>query len=90
MQKKRPVFEIYFLNFFKIPTFKVGKRTFLKKKKSLTKKAFHADFLKTRPSSWTNHKRVASSITRDVADVELWDDEIKERERLQKEQEQEK
>ena len=40
------------------------------------------------PASWLNpHKRVASSITRDVADVELWDDEIEERGRLEKERE---
>ena len=38
----------------------------------------------------TNHKRVASSITRDVSDIELWDDEIEEKERLDKEKEQEK
>ena len=37
------------------------------------------------------HKWVASSITRDVAEVELWDDEIEEREHLEKEhQEREK
>ena len=33
------------------------------------------------------HKRVASSITQDVTDVELWDDEIEEQERLEKERE---
>ena len=43
-----------------------------------------------RPASWTNHKRVASSITRDVSSIPLWDDEIEERERLAKEKEQEK
>ena len=32
-------------------------------------------------------KRVASSIARDVSSVELWDDEIEERERLAQEQE---
>ena len=43
-----------------------------------------------RPASWTNHKQVASSITQDVSSVELWDDEIEEREHLAQEKEQEK
>ena len=38
-----------------------------------------------RPAGWSNHKRLSSSITRDVASVEVWDEEIEEQARLAKE-----
>ena len=35
-----------------------------------------------RPPSWSNHKRVATSLARDVTSVELWDEEVEKEEQL--------